>query len=292
MKSLVILGTRGIPAKHGGFETFAEKLCLFLAEKDWVVTVYCQEAGLGDVYETTWRGVNRIHITVKRSGPIGTVIFDLKSVWLAHKNDSLHLTLGYNMACFKCLQRLYGITNVINMDGIEWKRQKWGLVARSWFWLNERFGCYFVTHLIADYPRIEDHLATRVSRSKITMIPYGGLDIQEADESLITCYGVTKNMYSILMARPEPENSILEVVQAFCATPRTNKLQVLAKFMPESNPYHQKVIEAANDDVIFPGAIYDAESIAALRLYSRSSGWRNQSFIGGGVGCGLRSYCS
>lgn len=293
MREVSILGIRGVPAGHGGFETFAEYLCPFLIDKGWSVTVYCQEDGEGEIYESEWQGVKRIHIPVKNEGPLGTIIFDLKSVWHARKNKGLHLTLGYNTACFNIIQRLYGITNVINMDGIEWKRQKWGKVAKTWFWLNERFGCWFGNHLVADHPRIEDHLATRVSRDKITMIPYGGPDVSEANEAVLADYGLVKNEYAIIIARPEPENSILEVVEAFSAKKRSHKLVVLGKFL-DSNPYHQQVLAAASDDVIFPGAIYEAEKVAALRFYARfyvhghQVGGTNPSLVEGlAAGCAV-----
>lgn len=292
-KELIILGIRGVPAGHGGFETFAEYLCPFLIAKGWSVTVYCQEDGEGEMYESEWQGVKRIHIPVKKEGPLGTIIFDLKSVWHARKNKGLHLTLGYNTACFNIIQRLYGITNVINMDGIEWKRQKWGKVAKTWFWLNERFGCWFGNHLVADHPRIEDHLATRVSRDKITMIPYGGPDVSKANEAMLADYGLVNNEYAIIIARPEPENSILEVVEAFSAKPRSHKLVVLGKFL-DSNPYHQQVVAAASNDVIFPGAIYEAEKVAALRFYARfyvhghQVGGTNPSLVEGlAAGCAV-----
>ena len=179
------------------------------------------------------------------------------------------------------------------MDGIEWKRQKWGKVAKTWFWLNERFGCWFGNHLVADHPRIEDHLATRVSRDKITMIPYGGPDVSEANEALLADYGLVKNEYAIIIARPEPENSILEVVEAFSAKPRSHKLVVLGKFL-DSNPYHQQVLAAASNDVIFPGAIYEAEKVAALRFYARfyvhghQVGGTNPSLVEGlAAGCAV-----
>lgn len=89
-KELVVLGIRGVPAGHGGFETFAEYLCPFLIARGWQVTVYCQEDGEGEMYESEWQGVKRIHIPVKNEGPLGTIIFDLKSVWHARKNKGCH----------------------------------------------------------------------------------------------------------------------------------------------------------------------------------------------------------
>lgn len=268
-KHIVILGIRGVPAQHGGFETFAEYLCRYLIVHDWHVTVYCQEDGSGPVYQSEWESVNRIHIPIKNTGPLGTIIFDLKSVVHSLRHDGVFLTLGYNTAIFNLLHRLKGKNNVINMDGIEWKRQKWGMVAKTWFWLNERFACWFGNHLVADHPCIEDHLATRVTREKITMIPYGGREILEADEQVLAEYGLEKNNYAILIARAEPENSILEVVTAFSAQQRGVKLVVLGNYQPETNAYHRAVLTAASDEVVFPSAIYEADKVGALRFFAR-----------------------
>ena len=264
-----ILGIRGVPAQHGGFESFAEKLSLFLVEKNWKVTVYCQEHSTGSIYESHWNDVRRIHIPVGRDGAAGTVIFDWKATSHALSQDGLFLTLGYNTAIFNLLQRIKGQTNIINMDGIEWKRDKWGLAAKTWFWLNERAGCWVGNHLVADHPKIKDHLATRVRADKITMIPYGGDEVHGADAGLLAAYGVEPGHFSVIIARPEPENSFLEMVRAFSRKPRTHKLVVLGNFKPDSNPFHRDVMAAASDEVIFPGAIYEAPVVQALRLYSR-----------------------
>lgn len=268
-RKLQILGTRGVPAKHGGFETFAEKLALFLVKRGWQVTVFCQEDGDGNSWESTWEGVQRIHIPVSRAGAAGTVIFDWKATRRALTEHGLFLTLGYNTALFNLMQRLRQQRNVINMDGIEWRRDKWGLIAKTWFWLNERAGCWIGNHLIADHPQIKDHLSTRVRADKITMIPYGGDEVLSADPGLLTAYGIEPAQFSVIIARPEPENSFLEMVRAFSSKQRGHKLVVLGNFSPERNAFHKEVISAASDEVIFPGAIYEAPVVQALRFYSR-----------------------
>jgi len=102
------------------------------------------------------------------------------------------LTLGYNTAVFSLLYRLRKVKNIINMDGLEWKRAKWSRAARAWLYLNERFGCLFGNHLIADHPEIGRHLETRTSARRISVIPYGSARVDEADESLLAQYGVLK----------------------------------------------------------------------------------------------------
>jgi glycosyltransferase involved in cell wall biosynthesis len=268
-KKLSILGIRGIPACHGGFETFAEKLSLFLVTQGWAVTVYCQEEEGGPQGESDWRGVRRIHIPVRQQGAAGTVTFDWKSVVHALGEDGLFLTLGYNTAVFNVLQRLKGQVNIINMDGIEWRRDKWGAIAKAWFWLNERAGCWVGNHLIADHPDIKAHLATRATASKISMIPYGGDEVLSADAGLLQAYGIAPDRFSVIIARPEPENSFLEMVRAFSQKHRGHRLVVLGQFTPQSNGFHRQVMAAASDEVIFPGAIYDAPVVQALRFHCR-----------------------
>jgi glycosyltransferase involved in cell wall biosynthesis len=294
MRKLIVLGTRGIPATHGGFETFAEKLSLYLVANGWRVTVYCQEDGNGPVYESDWQGVHRIHIPVQRDDSVGSVIFDWKAARHATSRPGLVLTLGYNTAIFNLLQRVKGQVNVINMDGIEWKRGKWGAVAKAWFWLNERIGCWAGNHLIADHPAIKAHLATRVREDKVTVIPYGGNELQEADVAALSTFGLTPGGFSVVIARPEPENSFLEMVSAFSRKTRNHKLVVLGRFEPEKNPYHRCVVAAAGNEVLFPGAIYESRIVAALRFYSafylhgHTVGGTNPSLVEAmGAGCAV-----
>jgi glycosyltransferase involved in cell wall biosynthesis len=266
---LVILGSQGIPALHGGFETFAEYLALFMVGRGWEVTVYCQEEGCGSVRESTWNGVRRIHIPEVISGSQGSIVFDFKSVVHSLRYSGVFLTLGYNTAIFNILHRIWGKNNLINMDGIEWRRQKWGTLAKAWLWLNERIACRVATQLIADNPGIEDHLATRVRREKISMVPYGAEEVLSAEEGLLSKFGLLKGEYALLVARPEPENSILELVLAFSTRVRGIKLLVLGQYEPDSSSYHQAIMAAASSEVVFPGSVYDKPELTALRACSR-----------------------
>ena len=266
--TIKILGTRGIPANHGGFETFAEKLALYLTGRGWHVDVYCQDDGGESQYEEEWEGVNLVHIPVRSGGALASLEFDFKCALHALKNsNALILTLGYNTAFLSVLYRLFGRTHLMNMDGIEWKRSKWSLPYKIWFYINERLGCWLANHLIADHPEIKAHLATRVSAEKITMIPYGAEQVTKGDEGILAKWGLKPSEYAVLIARPEPENSILEIVQAFSARRRGVKLVVLGKYDAAMNEYHRKVLDAAGPEVVFTGAIYDKQMVDALRHF-------------------------
>jgi len=264
---LRILGIRGIPGQHGGFETFAECLALYLVNKGWEVTVYNQ-VDSGEYFEDEWEGIKRIHIPVLLKGAKGTIVFDWKSIVHASQSNALVLTLGYNTAVFDLLFRLKKITNVKNMDGLEWQRGKWKLYEKAWLYFNERMACRFSNHLIADHPRIKSYLEGRVLKEKITMIPYGGEFIVTADRAYIESLGLDAKGYAIVIARPEPENMVLEIVSAFSRRYRGKKLVVLGNFDVVKNEYHKKIYAKASNEVIFPGAIYDKSQVNSLRFYS------------------------
>jgi glycosyltransferase involved in cell wall biosynthesis len=153
------------------------------------------------------------------------------------------------------------------MDGIEWRRAKWGPLAKTWFWINERAGCWLADHLIADHPQIKLHLQTRVAASKITTIPYGADAVTAASEEPVRALGLEPGRYLTQIARAEPENSILEMVQGFSAKPRGFLLAVLGNF-DKANAYHRAVMAAAGPEVRFIGAIYDRTIVQALRFHS------------------------
>lgn len=267
--SVAILGIRGIPAQHGGFETFAEHFAVYLQQKDWQVTVYCQVEGTGEIYEDEWCGIHRVHIPVGQDGAKGTVVFDWQSTVHAAKRKTPVLTLGYNTAIFCVLYRLMGIKNVINMDGIEWRRGKWSVLERAWLYLNEKLGAWLGNHLIADHPEIKNHLAQVTTASKITVIPYSADILKTADKTLLGQFNLEQNRYAIVIARPEQENSILEIVKAYSKVGRGMPLVILGNYTPDSNEFHKDVLDAAGDEVKFVGAIYDKDMVQALRFFSR-----------------------
>jgi glycosyltransferase involved in cell wall biosynthesis len=233
------------------------------------VTVYCQldpgEAPFTDV----WNGIRRVAIP-EGDGSWGTIRFDLRSTLIAarHRNGTM-LTLGYNTAIFSIIHRLRGQYNFMNMDGLEWKRQKWSKLERLWFAINEVCGSYLANHLIADHPEIKNHLKRYVSAKKITVIPYGADPVGATDAANVTDLGLTPGNYLLVVARPEPENSIMEIVQAYTQRPRSYRMIVLGRYRPEQNTYHAGVMELGKSaGVLFPGAIHEPDVVQALRAHA------------------------
>lgn len=266
-KTLRILGTHGVPAAYGGFETAAENIALFLVRRGWRVIVYCQAEGNGPVTGDVWQGIERVHVPVSLTGWKGTSMFDWRSIRHACRHHDLCLTFGYNTAVFNLMQRLRGIPNVINMDGIEWSRARWGLAKQAILYVNERIGCVVGNHLIADHPEIETYLRTRAPARKISTLTYGADPVPDAPVAPVHALGLQPGGYLTLVARPIPENSILEIVRGFSAKPRGRQLVLLGDYDAATDPYRAAVRAAASDEVVFAGAIYDKAVVQALRFH-------------------------
>lgn len=251
---------------HGGFETFAERLALYMHAQGWDVTVYC-------VSETKrksdqWNGIHRVFIQPAFKGPLGTLIFDAKA--MLHcllQKKSLMLTLGYNSGLLNFIPCLFRRRQIINMDGVEWKRGKWSKFYKAAFYFNYWCAGLAANRLIADNPGIEKILKWHFKPAKTIMIPYGADKIESADVSFLEKFKLKPKKYAIVIARPEPENQILEIVRTWSLKKRGLKLVVLGKFDP-LNVYHRAIIMTASSEVLFPGAIYDMETVKALRFYA------------------------
>lgn len=304
-KHLHILGTRGIPAAYSGFEYLAEALARYLVQRGWDVTVYCQEdvetghtdKGSGQVtqpWSDVWEGITRLHIPTKKRGVLTTFAFDWQATKLAvqaHKNRQDHeehvaLVLGYNTAAFNVLMRVAGMSLMFNMDGLEWKRSKWPWHGKLWFYLNEWIAAAIGQKFIADNPGIVAHLKRRFLTKSVSMIAYGAPRYDRADNASpqfqtdkdkLAELGIKPNAYALVIARSVPENSILEIVQAWGQRPRPCPLVILGRYYPEANPFHAKVIAKVKEvnlthalsPVKMVGAIYDEEMIRPLRSWAR-----------------------
>jgi glycosyltransferase involved in cell wall biosynthesis len=266
---VLILGTRGIPSKHSGFETFAQDLSLFLRARGHSVTVYCQVTKAERFREDEWNGIRRVMIPAGE-GSLGTIIFDWHAIRHSMREKGVVLTLGYNTGAFNAIYRLRGVSNIMNMDGIEWRRKKWSRFARAWFWINEWAGARVATHLVADHPEIGKHLLRHTSPEKISVIPYGADLVSSAPVELIHQYGLLPKNYYLLIARPEPENSIFEIVQAYSSEIRGMPLVVLGKYARNGTSYQNRVLDAAGPEISFLGAIFDRDMVHALRYHARA----------------------
>jgi hypothetical protein len=168
---LAILGARGIPARYGGFETFAEQLAVRLVERGQSVTVFCEKV---DGAEEQHKGVELRHIPALRLGPLSTMFYDAACLWDARSSFDVIYMLGYGSSALCWLPRIWGTKVWINMDGLEWARGKWGRIARWYLRLSEAMAMWTPDRIIADAAAIKENLQSRYRKlPPCDVIPYG-----------------------------------------------------------------------------------------------------------------------
>jgi glycosyltransferase involved in cell wall biosynthesis len=290
-KTIAILGSRGIPAKYGGFETFAEELSRRLVGQGVNVTVYCESEE--EKGSSSYNGVTLCHVKAPKLGPLSTLLFDLRCLWHARKAYDVVYMLGYGASLFCFIPRLFGTEVWINMDGVEWKRSKWSSLAKFWLRTMEGLALHIPDRIICDAEGIKKHLLSRHSKIPVcSVIPYGapivnGLDKHSREE------GVSFFPYSyyLVVCRLEPENHVLEIVEGFSGS-TTNKSLIIVGQLDSRSSYSRTLLTAAQDRrVMFMGPVYDKPKLQALRrnafgyFHGHSVGGTNPSLLEA-LGCG------
>ena len=248
---IALLGTRGIPANYGGFETFAEELSTRLVERGHEVTVYCRERHPEPLY----RGVRLQYLPTIRHKYFDTIAHTAISTWhlLWHRADAALYCNGAN-AIFTLWPRLLGVPVALNVDGIERKRKKWNRAARAWYLMSEWLSKFCPTLVITDARTIQEYYRERYRKESV-FIPYGAeLGKVESAEVLDTLK-LEKGGYFLYVSRLEPENHALEVRQAFEQVVTPMKLALIGD-APYANEYIRSVRDTRDPRIVMPGAIY------------------------------------
>jgi len=251
---IAILGTRGVPANYGGFETFAEECAAGLVARGHDVTVYGRShyvpRGLG-----TYRG---IRITVLPTLPwkyTDTVVHTLVAVLhtLPKRFDAVLICNAAN-SIFAWIPRLFGTPVVVNVDGIERLRRKWNWLGKSYYRLSEFVSTLFPNEIVTDARCIERYYCdTYGARSEF--IPYGASTEVPAGHSALEELGLAPHEYFLYVSRLEPENNAHLLVQAYESVRSTRKLLVVGT-APYAREYIRRLQETRDPRIVFPGAIY------------------------------------
>jgi glycosyltransferase involved in cell wall biosynthesis len=248
---IAILGTRGIPAQYGGFETFAEQLGLRLVERGHQVAVYCREQFASDTY----RGVELRYLPTIRHKYLDTVAHTCLSTWhlMRHRTDVALYCNGAN-AIFTVFPRCFGIPVALNVDGIERKRKKWNRLAKAWYLVSEWLALFCPSAVITDARAIQDYYRQRYRKETI-FIPYGAETGRLETAEIVTQLGLTPRRYFLYVSRMEPENHPLEVRQAFEKVETPLKLALIGD-APYARDYIRLVRETQDPRVVIPGGVY------------------------------------
>jgi glycosyltransferase involved in cell wall biosynthesis len=248
---IAILGTRGIPANYGGFETFAEELATRLALVGNSVTVYCRERPP----ESPWRGVELRYLPTIRHKYLDTLAHTfLSTVHLLFHRVDVALYCNAANAIFTPLPRMAGIAIALNVDGIERKRKKWNRLAKIWYLVSERLATILPTAVVTDAQAIADYYRQRYGKAT-DFIPYGAAVGKVPTTDALGALGIQPGRYFLYVSRMEPENHALEVRQAFEKV-ATDMYLALIGDAPYSADYIRQVRSTSDARIVIPGAIY------------------------------------
>jgi glycosyltransferase involved in cell wall biosynthesis len=250
---IALLGTRGIPANYGGFETFAEELSTRLVERGHQVTVYCRER----YPQAEYRGVRLQYNRTIRHKYFDTLAHTFFSTChlLAHRVDVALYCNGAN-AIYTLAPRLFGMPTALNVDGLERKRKKWNRLAKTWYLVSEWLATFCPTVVVTDALTIQDYYRERYGKAS-TFIPYGA-DLGKVESAAtLQALGLEPGRYFLYVSRMEPENHPLEVRQAFEKVATPLKLALIGD-APYARDYIQRVRDTADPRIVMPGAIYGA----------------------------------
>jgi len=262
------MGTRGVPASYGGFETAVEEIGKRLAARGYDITVYCRNPGQTI---TEYEGMTLVNLPAVRHRVAETLSHTSLSAARAVIKDKPDVALVLNAGNAPLIRPLKaaGIPVAIHLDGLESKREKWrGAGARYYRWA-EKVAVKNGDEVIADAQSIADHVLAMYGR-ECTVIPYGAELIDPGSDRLAELDMIRRD-YHLVVARLEPENHVLEAVHGYLLSEETRPMLVVG-----SAPYSQWYIDRVNDvaaghsSVRMLGSIYDHELLNQLYANART----------------------
>lgn len=250
------MGTRGIPANYGGFETFAEQLGVRLVERGHEVTVYCRSHHVPkDLKE--YRGVKLKVLPTIKHKYLDTVVHTFFSALHAvgQRFDVVLLCNAAN-AIYIPLMTWTGTPVAINVDGLERKRKKWNKLGQLYYSIGERASVWFATEVVTDAKAIYDYYKIEYNKDS-TMIAYGADVSRHTDAEAIAEFGVLPERYFLYVSRLEPENNAAMVVEAFRKLD-TDLSLVIVGDAPYADEYkkHLHDLAGADERIVFTGFVF------------------------------------
>ena len=249
--SIAILGTRGVPPRYGGFETFAAELGTRLVKRGHRVTVYCRDSSS----DAPWQGIERIVLPAVRHKYLETVSHTALSALDALRRDfDVVLVCNAANAFVLPLLRAARLPVAINVDGIERKRRKWNLLGKAVYAIGESFSVLFANRVIADAHVIAAYYRQRYGVEPV-IIPYGAGFPAESDSDVLQRLGIEPRRYILYVSRFEPENNPLEVVEAYEKLKDAPPLVMLGA-AAYARDLGEELQRRASPRVLLPGALY------------------------------------
>ena len=274
---IAIIGTRGIPAKYGGFETCAEELSTRLVKKGHTVIVSCRRY-LYPEKRKFYEGVKLYYppsIPFKTTDTFSHTFFSIFKLFLFNPD----ITLIFNSANspFALILKLFGKNVVINVDGLEWKRRKWGKTGKLYYKFAEFLSCIVADEIICDSREIQKYYLKKYGRRSV-FIPYGAYSIHSEDSEIIKKYGLKKDEYFFNGSRLEPENNQDIIIEAFNRA-NTEKFLAIVGDIRKRNGYIKKLKTLKSEKIKFLGPVY--EKVEYRQLLANAYAYIHGNEVGG-----------
>lgn len=283
---IAMIGTRGVPARYGGFETAIEEIGRRIAAGGDEVVVYCRGA---EEAIPTYLGMELVHLPAVRSKAVETLSHSFLSVLhavLRRRPADAAIVFNAANAVFVPLLRLRGIPTAVHVDGLEWKRAKWGRWGRRYYRMAEALAVRWADALIADAEGIAQYYRDEFG-APTEEIAYGA-PILEGDVTslLLRDTELEPRGYHLVVARFEPENHVLEIVEGYTASAARLPLVVVGS-APYSDEYTARIesLAAGDERVTMLGGVWDQDLLdqlyanAACYLHGHSVGGTNPSLL-------------
>ena len=304
MKNVFIIGSKGIPARYGGFETFIEKLTEQQVSKEIKYHVSCLAS---DKREFEHNGARCFNINIPNIGPAKAVYYDIMALRQCIKyikENNIENAIVYVLACrigpfigfYKTQLKKLGATLFVNPDGHEWKRGKWNAAIRQYWKISERLMVKHADLLVCDSINIEKYIKEDYKKynPKTTFIAYGA-DVERSilddnDEKLINWYkekGVSAKEYYLVVGRFVPENNYETMITEFMKS-KTRKDFVLITNVEQNKFYDELKAKTGFDKdsrIKFVGTVYEKELLKKIRenaygyLHGHEVGGTNPSLL-------------
>ena len=266
---IAVIGSRGIPAGYGGFETFAQELAPRLVERGHDVTVYCREGYTAGETLEDYKGVKLVHTPALHSRSLEQLSHELASIIdSGPRHFDLYYFLGYRGAPFYLSVRAAGKLVIDNTDGLEWRRRKWNWLGRTYLrtaeWIVARLGA---DELISDAEAIRQYFLRTYGRDSryLTNGAYT-FEASAMQPEVLERYEVKAGGYYLVACRIEPENNIDVIVREFVASGSDKEL-IVAGGMNYETPFWQGLQQLApGRRVRFLGPVYGPMLIESLHL--------------------------
>lgn len=286
MKKVAIIGTVGVPASYGGFETLVENIIGENASENIEYTVFCSSKSYTE-QKTEYKGAKLKYVWLKANGAQSTP-YDILSMMKTTNKYDVALVLGVSGCLFLPIFRLWFRNKlIVNIDGLEHRRGKWGKFAKWFLRKSEAMAVRYADAVVADNKGIQDYVAEVYHRDS-ALIAYGGDHVErqvtdEVQDRVLKEYGVEKDNYAISVCRIEPENNCHVILEAFSKSDK--KLIYIGNW--ERSEYgrslKEKYSKYPNINIHKPE--YDLDTLYALRLHAamyihgHSAGGTNPSLV-------------